>query len=80
VEKYLTGESEPSELIYFKVYKIQMPVIEQAPPRACALILLRRSVQAGTTWREAHESARKCALSVKPRHVLVRDVSVSAIV
>jgi hypothetical protein len=30
VEKYLTGESEPSELIYFKVYKSQVPVIEQA--------------------------------------------------
>ncbi len=30
VEKYLTGESEASELIYFKVYKSQAPVIEQA--------------------------------------------------
>jgi hypothetical protein len=30
VEKYLTGESEPSELVYFKVYKSQVPVIEQA--------------------------------------------------
>lgn len=30
VEKYLTGESEPSELIYFKVYRSQLPVIEQA--------------------------------------------------
>ena len=31
VEKELTGEdSEPSELIYFKVYKSQIPVIEQA--------------------------------------------------
>src|SRR5271165_1632942 len=31
VEKELTGrEEEPSELIYFKVYKSQMPVIEQA--------------------------------------------------
>ena len=30
VEKYLTGSSEPSELIYFKVYKSQVPVIEQA--------------------------------------------------
>jgi len=30
VEKYLTGASEPSELIYFKVYKSQVPVIEQA--------------------------------------------------
>jgi len=30
VEKYLTGESEPSELIYFKLYRSQVPVIEQA--------------------------------------------------
>jgi len=31
VEKELTGrDSEPSELIYFKVYKSQAPVIEQA--------------------------------------------------
>ena len=30
VEKYLTGQSEASELIYFKVYKSQAPVIEQA--------------------------------------------------
>ena len=30
VEKYLTGDSEPSELIYFKVYRSQLPVIERA--------------------------------------------------
>jgi hypothetical protein len=30
VEKYLTGDSKPSELIYFKVYRSQIPVIEQA--------------------------------------------------
>jgi hypothetical protein len=31
VEKELTGkDSEPSELIYFKVYKSQVPIIEQA--------------------------------------------------
>jgi hypothetical protein len=29
VEKYLTGESEPSEMIYFKVYRSQVPVIER---------------------------------------------------
>jgi hypothetical protein len=28
--KYLTGNSEPSELIYFKIYKSQVPVIERA--------------------------------------------------
>jgi hypothetical protein len=30
VEKYLTGESEPSDLVYFKLYKTQIPVVEQA--------------------------------------------------
>ncbi len=39
VEEELTGrETEPSELIYFKVYKSQIPVIEQAIETA-ALIL-----------------------------------------
>src|SRR6266513_3229458 len=39
VEKELTGkETEPSELIYFKVYKSQIPVIEQAI-EAAALML-----------------------------------------
>ena len=30
VELFLTGEAEPSELIYFKLYRSQLPVIEQA--------------------------------------------------
>ncbi len=31
VEQHLTGqESEPSEIIYFKLYRSQMPVVEQA--------------------------------------------------
>jgi len=38
VEKYLTGESEASELIYFKVYKSQMPVIEQAIDTAARML------------------------------------------
>ena len=39
VERYLTGrETEPWELIYFKVYKSQLPVIEQAL-EAAALML-----------------------------------------
>ena len=39
VEKELTGkEEEPSELIYFKIYKSQIPVIEQAT-EATALML-----------------------------------------
>jgi hypothetical protein len=39
VERELTGrESEPSELIYFKVYKSQMPVIEQALDTAALML------------------------------------------
>ena len=33
VEKELTGNEEPSEIIYFKIYKSQIPVIEQAMTR-----------------------------------------------
>jgi hypothetical protein len=38
VEKYLTGSSEPSELIYFKVYKSQAPVIEEALETAARML------------------------------------------
>jgi hypothetical protein len=39
VEKELTGrEEEPSELIYFKVYKSQIPVIEQAIETAAGML------------------------------------------
>src|SRR2546425_2012459 len=39
VEKELTGkETEPSELIYFKVYKSQLPVIEQAVETAALML------------------------------------------
>src|SRR5208282_388505 len=39
VEKELTGrEEEPSELIYFKVYKSQIPVIEQAIETAAQML------------------------------------------
>jgi hypothetical protein len=39
VEKELTGrEKEPSELIYFKVYKSQIPVIEQALETAALML------------------------------------------
>src|SRR5450755_2511927 len=39
VERELTGkDSEPSELIYFKVYKSQIPVIEQAVETAALLL------------------------------------------
>jgi hypothetical protein len=38
-ERELTGrESEPSELIYFKVYKSQIPVIEQAIETAALML------------------------------------------
>jgi hypothetical protein len=38
-EKELTGkETEPSELIYFKVYKSQIPVIEQAIETAALML------------------------------------------
>jgi hypothetical protein len=39
VEKELTGlDSEPAELIYFKVYKSQIPVIEQAIESAALML------------------------------------------
>ena len=39
VEKELTGkDSEPSELIYFKVYKSQVPIIEQAIKTAALML------------------------------------------
>ena len=39
VEKHLTGkESEPWELIYFKVYKSQLAVIEQALETAALML------------------------------------------
>src|ERR1019366_2028125 len=44
VEKELTGkDSEPSELIYFKVYKSQVPVIEQAIEIAALMLGLDKS-------------------------------------
>jgi hypothetical protein len=39
VERELTGrEEEPSELIYFKAYKSQIPVIEQAIETAALML------------------------------------------
>ena len=43
VEKYLTGNSEASELIYFKVFKSQVPVIEQALEAAARMLGSDRS-------------------------------------
>jgi hypothetical protein len=39
VEKELTGkEAEPSEIIYFKLYKSQIPVVEQAIETAALML------------------------------------------
>jgi hypothetical protein len=38
VEKFLTGNSEPSDLVYFKLYKTQIPVIEQALETAALML------------------------------------------
>jgi len=39
VEKELTGrETEPHEIIYFKIYKSQNPVIEQALETAALML------------------------------------------
>jgi hypothetical protein len=43
VEKYLTGNSEPSELMYFKVYRSQVPVVEQALETAARMLGSDRS-------------------------------------
>ena len=44
VERYLTGkETEPFELLYFKVYKSQLPVIEQALETAALMLGSDRS-------------------------------------
>jgi hypothetical protein len=43
VEKYLTGASEASELIYFKVFKSQVPVLEQALETAARMLGSDRS-------------------------------------
>ena len=44
VEKQLTGrESEPHEIIYFKVYKSQIPVIDQAIETAALMLGSDRS-------------------------------------
>ena len=38
VEKHLTGSSEPTDLIYFKVFRTQIPVIEQAIETAARML------------------------------------------
>ncbi len=43
VDKYLTGNNDPSELIYFKVFKSQVPVIEQALETAARMLGSDRS-------------------------------------
>ncbi len=43
VEQYLSGASEASDLIYFKIYKSQLPVIEQALEAAAQMLGSERS-------------------------------------
>jgi hypothetical protein len=43
VDKYLNGTSDPSELMFFKVYRTQLPVIEQALEAAGRLLGSERS-------------------------------------
>jgi hypothetical protein len=43
VEKHLTGSSEPTDLIYFKLFRTQIPVIEQALEAAARLLGSDRS-------------------------------------
>ena len=50
VEKELTGrESEPWEIIYFKLYKTQIPVVEQAIETAA--LMLGTDKSEATVWR-----------------------------
>jgi hypothetical protein len=70
VEKELTGkDSEPSELIYFKVYKSQIPVIEQAIETAALMLgsdkswgycleMILRTFSPGPRWMAA--TRRSC--------------------
>ncbi len=51
VERELTGEDkEPWEIVYFKLYKSQIPVIDRALETA-ALMLGSRQVAQATAWR-----------------------------
>ena len=44
VERHLTGrETEPSEILYFKIYKSQLPVIEQAIETAALMLGTEKS-------------------------------------
>ncbi|MGB9405706.1 MAG: hypothetical protein WCA98_19380, partial [Candidatus Acidiferrales bacterium] len=44
VDRHLTGqETEPSEILYFKVYKSQLPVIEQALETAARMLGTNKS-------------------------------------
>ncbi len=38
VEKHLTGTSEPTDLVYFKLFKSQIPVVEQALETAARML------------------------------------------
>jgi hypothetical protein len=38
VEKHLTGNSEPTDLVYFKLFRTQIPIIEQALETAARML------------------------------------------
>jgi hypothetical protein len=77
VEKHLTGkETEPWELLYFKLYKSQLPVIEQALETAALMLgtdksrgycleMLRADFLAGANLEEAAPEALLLSL----RHI-----------
>jgi hypothetical protein len=67
VEKELTGkEEEPSDLIYFKVYKSQMPVIEQAIETATLMLGTDfRPVRYGFAPIGHFASGKYCAASLR---------------
>jgi hypothetical protein len=69
VEKELTGrETEPHEIIYFKIYKSQISVIEQAMETAALMLgtdksrgycleMICADFLAGANWRMAIQSS-----------------------
>ena len=52
VERELTGwDEEPSELIYFKIYKSQTPIIEQAIETAALMLGTDKIAEGVLLWR-----------------------------
>lgn len=64
VKRHLTGqETEPWELVYFKLYKSQLPVVEQALETAALLLGTNKSrgrcleMISATSWPEPASKA-----------------------